>query len=108
MISDDAARLGTIANSRTAVSALASADEHIKDAIAALLSAQNAVNGDADVAAMLVGGSDGEALKGQGNDVGRELGTGLTSLQQFDPASVLGQVEAFYTAMGDTARKHGG
>lgn len=108
MISDDAARLGTIANNRTALSALRSVDEHLKAAAAALLAAQNAVNGDADTAAMLVGGTEGEALKGQGNETGAALGELLSGITAVSPESLQAQVASFYTALGDTARKHGG
>jgi hypothetical protein len=108
MISEDAARLGTMARDTTAVSALQSVQGHLQAAIDAMMMAENTVNADADVAAMLAGGENGAILQGEGQSAGSAISEAISQIVTPDMDTIINRVQEFYQSLLNYATMHGG
>lgn len=133
-ISDDAQRIAQIGNNEEAIGALAGASQDIDNAKQALSQAAEALGtavqkmqsaaekagGDAAEAGGLLGGSEGENIRGQGLTVAEQIGNAMqhigqidlaaaeASLQQANLEGVGNQTQALYQAIKDAASRHQG
>lgn len=109
-INEDAAQLGQMAQDETVQGMIGAAKGHIADAIAALAGAQQHAEQAGAQAGSLLGGSEGEVLNSQGQQVAQEISNLIGQLSSADGAAddVNGYANAFLTAVRDSASKHGG
>lgn len=107
-ISDDAAQLLAIAQNGEVQGAINTAEQHLRDAVAALQQAQQTLEGQAAQAAALAGGSEGDNLNGMGQLGVSAISDAMSAVAMFDGETVMGPVNAFYNAVSDSAQRHQG
>lgn len=106
-ISDDAALLASVAQDQSVEAAIDSANNYLRDAVAALEQAQGVIEQHGGQAGTAAGGAEGDSLNGLAQSAGQAISDAMSAVAMFDPENVLQQVMAFYQAVRDAAQKHG-